>query len=472
MYQDRSIFTAIMAYARPRSERHSFEETLSQSGINLSDIDMTLPENILALNSEYFRLLFDKDNSSDREAMRVIFDLEHELTPVLARMEAGGVFLDRSLLDTESVNLRRRIEDLKKTIFFSAWEEFNISSSKQLQVILFEKLWLQSGKKNKTGYSVDAEVLEFLQDKHPIILPLLEYRTLTKLQTTYFDVLPRSISPRTNRIHPTYIQIGAATGRIACEDPNLQNIPAHGEGSEILRRAFRPEDSHTVYVVADFSQMELKILANLSGDQAFQDAFLAWGDIHQRTAEFLFGHTNISWDERRIAKAVNFGVIYGVSGFGLMKTTGLSRKDADSFIKAFYDAYPGVWSYYERLLEWVRTKWYAETFLGRRRWIDGINDSNKMLRSAAEREAMNMPIQGTGADVLKLSLIKADRLIRELFDEVKMVMNIHDEIVFEVPRFQADAFCEKLREILVYKDLGPIPLNVDIGVGENWWEAK
>ena len=461
-----------MRYARPRSQRHSFEEVLSEAWYDLTHIDVALPENMLALEAEYFRIVCNEDSSPELQAMKKVFDLEHQLVPVLAHMEANGVFLDASLLIAESKNILRRIEDLKKIIYLHAGEEFNISSSKQLQVILFEKLWLQSGKKNKTGYSVDAEVLEFLQDKHSIILPLLEYRTLTKLQSTYFDVLPRSISSRTNRIHPTYIQIGAATGRIACEEPNLQNIPAHWEGSEILRRAFRPANSDIVYVVADFAQMELKILANLSGDRGFQDAFLAWGDIHQRTAEFLFGHTNISGDERRIAKAVNFGVIYGVSGFGLMKTTGLPRKDADSFIKAFYDAYPGVWSYYERLLEWVRTKWYAETFLGRRRWIDGINDSNKMLRSAAEREAMNMPIQGTGADVLKLSLIKADRLIRELFDEVKMVMNIHDEIVFEVPRFQADAFCEKLQETLAYTELGPIALNVDIGVGENWWEAK
>lgn len=308
MYTDLSLLSLLLRASRPKSERHLIDDLISTHQIEASDA-LHAPDMIYRAETLE---LYDRLHLSAAEwhetlvSQERVIDLEMKLIKVLARMEANGVFLDVSLITQESESLHARLRHLKGEIFALSGEEFNILSPKQLQYILFDKLSLQSGKKTKTGYSVDAEVLEYLSSQHPIVAKILEYRSITKLLSTYLEALPRSIRPQTGRIHPTFMQIGSLTGRIACEHPNLQNIPAHGLGAETIRRAFRPMDAHRSYVVADFAQMELKILANLSGDEAFIEAFVSGEDIHTRTARFLFGHEEITSDERRIAKAVNF----------------------------------------------------------------------------------------------------------------------------------------------------------------------
>lgn len=454
------------------------------------------------------------------QSTNYILTLESNLIWVLARMESRGVAFDKEKLLNIGERIRRDIVRLETEIYEVIGEQFNLNSPKQLQVILFEKLGIKPTKKNKTGYSVDNDVLEEIAKSYDIARLILEYRGLAKLSSTYVEWLMRSVAAD-GRIHTTYDSLGAATGRMSSNDPNLQNIPT-GDGyareiKECFVATWAPlirgvgglvsewsEQTHfssplsggkecNILLVADYSQIELRILAFLSQDASLLEAFEHGEDIHARTAFFLFGD-KVGWDkktwkatseQRRIAKSVNFGVIYGITGFWLAKTLDCSPWEAQEYVNAFYIKYPGVRIYYDRLLEDARKNWYVETYFGRRRYIPGVNDANKTLRAIAEREAMNMPVQGTAADIIKIAMIDLDTKIREQGLKWKLILQVHDELVFDIPLTEQRIFEDLVRQTMEWvlesyesrimnhespKTLPPII--VDISTGVNWADAK
>lgn len=362
-------------------------------------------------------------------------------------------------------------------------EFLNLHSPKQIAELLFGKLGIKPLKKNKTGYSVDTEVLEEIAKEYDIARLIIEHRSLSKLQSTYVDALLRSADPDTHRIHTTYVQLGAATGRMSSTDPNLQNIPTGSGYADEIKSCFIPSEGH-IFLVADYSQIEIRVLAWLSQDRALLEAFEMGEDIHMRTAKFLFGEASvISSEQRRIAKTVNFGVIYGITGFGLAKTLGAAPWEAEKYIQAFYEKYPGVKNYYETILEDGRALGYVETAFGRRRYIPGLTDANKTIRGISDREAINMPIQGTAADMLKYAMLDIDAKVRNSGLHGAMILQVHDELVFDIPTDEVDIWREIVTDAMegvlarhlsghgMLGDRVP-PIRVDMGTGRNWSEAK
>ena len=423
----------------------------------------------------------DAREMSEKECS--IFDVESRLIPILAEMEMEWVVLDTSKLRDIGTRIASDIRLLETEIYEVTGEFFNLNSPKQVAEILFGKLGIKPTKKNKTGYSVDTEVLEEIAKEYDVARLIIEYRTLAKLQSTYVEALLKSADSVTHRIHTTYSQLGAATGRMSSNDPNLQNIPTGiGYASEI-KACFIPSEGR-IFLIADYSQIEIRVLAWLSQDRALLTAFETGEDIHARTAKFLFGEESvISSEQRRIAKTVNFGVIYGITGFGLAKTLGAAPWEAEKYIQAFYEKYPGVKNYYETILEEGRALGYVETAFGRRRYIPGLRDANKTIRSIAEREAINMPIQGTAADMLKIAMIDIDAKVREKNLRWSMILQVHDELVFDIPPDELDIWrdivTESMEGILTrhaprHGMLGDatLPIRIDLGTGRNWSEAK
>ncbi len=411
-----------------------------------------------------------------------IYDLESKLLPILARMENTGVRINAKKLREIGERISVDTKHIETEIYEVTGWFFNINSPKQVAELLFGKLGIKPKKKNKTGYSVDNEVLEEIAKEYDIARLILEYRSLAKLQSTYVESLLKIVDT-TGRIHTTYNQIWAATGRMSSNDPNLQNIPTGiGYASEI-KSCFIPSEWN-IFLVADYSQIEIRVLAWLSQDRYLIDAFENNEDIHARTARFLFPDVmNISWEQRRIAKTVNFWVIYGITGFWLAKTLGTPPWEAQKYIEAFYEKYPGVKNYYETILEDGRALGYVETAFGRRRYIPGLTDANKTIRSIAEREAINMPIQWTAADMLKYAMLDIDAKVREKNLKGSMILQVHDELVFDIPNDEEEIWNELVREsmenvLVAYAPkhgiLGDrIPLiRVDIHTGENWILAK
>lgn len=330
----------------------------------------------------------------NHEAVVQAQDMDHTLLPVLAKMEFNGVYVEQSILERVSAELKEKADRLEREMVELVGETFNPLSAKQVQYILYEKLHIPTGKKIKTGFSVDSETLEEIAKDYAIAGLILEYRGYEKLRSTYAEGLQKEIRPATGRIHTTYKQTLASTGRLASMDPNLQNIPTGAGYGREIKSAFRPSDPASVFVVADYSQVELRVLAGLSGDTELMGAFMNDEDIHARTARFLFPTSaTISGEQRRIAKSVNFGVIYGITGFGLSKMLKVPPREATQYIDTFYAKYPGVRAYYDGVLEEARKTGYVETHYGRRRYIKGITDANSMVRAGAEREAINMPVQ-------------------------------------------------------------------------------
>ena len=402
----------------------------------------------------------------------LLFELELPLSKVLLQMERIGVYLDAALLETLSYEIAQELHQTQQEIYSLAQEEFNISSPKQLSMILFEKMGIKPLKKTATGHSTNADVLESLAAEHPIAEKLLKFRTLEKIRSTYLETLPAEINLRTGRIHPTFNQFVAATGRLACQDPNLQNIPVRTPQGKRIREAFCPQKGWS-YLAADYSQIELRLLAHLSGDESLIKAFLAGEDIHTYTASLVFGVPlhEVSSTQRYQAKAINFGIIYGQQAYGLSQELGIDVKDALAFIENYFIRYPQVKSFVNTCIETARKEGKAVTMIGREREIPEILSTNTILRNAAERLAVNTPLQGSAADLIKLAMLEIDTLLRQNHMRAKMVLQIHDELIFEVPSEEIEQLQLLVKQGMEGVFSLKVPLVVDVHIGKNWAEC-
>lgn len=400
-------------------------------------------------------------------------EVEMPLVPVLVHMERNGVALDTDLLRQMSHRLGKRLLKLEAEIYNSVGHRFNINSPQQLGPVLFDELKLPPARKTKSGYSTGASVLEELRGVHPIIELILEYRQLSKLKSTYIDALPGLINPKTGRLHTSFNQTRTATGRLSSSEPNLQNIPVRGEQGREIRQAFvAPLGS--CLLSGDYSQIDLRVLAHLSQDPALLETFHRDEDIHAATAARLFGVdvAEVTPDMRRLAKTVNFGVIYGMSGYGLEQATELSREEAEQFIASYFEKHPQVKDYLDSTKKQARELGYVQTILGRRRTIPEIHSSNRNLREAAERMAINMPVQGSSADIIKVAMIKLDREMGRHHLKSKLLLQVHDELIFEVPEEELDEMSKLVPQLMSTSLKLSVPLKVDIKVGKNWGQME
>ncbi len=406
----------------------------------------------------------------ERKLWTLFTELELPLIRVLASMERHGIYLDLPYLEKMSHEIARQIKDLEREIYALAGEEFNLNSPKQVSEILFNKMGIKPPKKTATGLSTNADVLESLQRQHPIAGKILEYRTLEKLRSTYIDSLPLEVYPKTQRIHCTFNQTVAATGRLSCQDPNLQNIPIRSEIGRKIRGAFRPQKEGWSYLAADYSQIELRLLAHLSEDPALVHAFQAGEDIHAHTASLIFNIPldQVTKEQRHNAKAVNFGVIYGQQSFGLAQELGIDVKDAALFIDMYFKQYKRVKEFVQECHEKARQTGKAVTYTGRERLIPEINSKNGQLRSVAERLAINTPLQGAAADLIKTAMLQIDQRLREEKKQGYMILQIHDELIFELPDEEISGMEKLVREMMQGVVELKVPLIVDIAVGKNW----
>ncbi len=404
---------------------------------------------------------------------KVFQNIEMPLVPVLSRMERTGVLIDANTLAEHSKKITARLLELEKAAYELAEEEFNLASPKQLQVILFEKMNLPVLKKTPNGApSTNEEVLEELAEDHELPRIILEHRGLAKLKSTYTDKLPLMVSPLTQRVHTSYHQAVTATGRLSSRDPNLQNIPVRNEEGRRIRQAFIAPEGYRI-MAADYSQIELRIMAHLSQDKGLLDAFAQGKDIHRATAAEVFGVPleQVTSEQRRSAKAINFGLIYGMSSFGLSRQLGIPRGEAQRYMDLYFERYPGVREYMERTRQQAAENGFVETLEGRRLYLPDIKSRNAMRRKASEREAINAPMQGTAADIIKLAMIAVDDWIVTAQPNVRMIMQVHDELVFEVHESELAIAEQKIRELMEKSMQLGVPLKVDVGIGENWDQA-
>ena len=400
-------------------------------------------------------------------------EMELPLMPVLAEMETVGVGIDIGVLREISDGLIGEIEAAETEVYEHVGHEFNIGSPQQLSDILFRELGLPPTRRTKQGYSTDQRALEGLRESHPIIDKIFEYRQLTKLKSTYLDALPGAVSAEDGRIHTDFQQTVAATGRLSSTNPNLQNIPVRTEMGRDIRRAFVPEGyDDPVYVAADYSQIELRVLAHITEDTGLIDAFLADADIHQATAASVYGveAEDVTRQMRDTAKMVNFGIAYGMGSFGLSDRTGMTREEAEAFIDSYYANFPGIKAWQEHMLGTTKKQGYAETLFGRRRYLPAIHSTNFQVRSAAEREAINMPIQGTAADIIKVAMIRIADAARERELRSRMILQVHDELIFEGPEDEAEEVGALLAEVMPASMELKVPLKVDLKRGRTWAE--
>ena len=412
--------------------------------------------------------------SSEDTLKKILQEIEVPLASILSRMEQQGVLIDSQQLGQQSQQLATRIMELEKEVHEMAGEAFNLGSTKQLQHILFEKMELPVVKKTPKGApSTSEEVLQELALDYPLPALIMEYRGLTKLKNTYTDKLPKMINHRTGRVHTSYHQAVTATGRLSSTDPNLQNIPIRNEEGRRVRKAFIARDGYKI-VAADYSQIELRIMAHLSGDQGLLDAFAHGKDIHRATASEVFNvaEDDVTDNQRRSAKAINFGLIYGMSAFGLAKQLHVSRQEAQEYMDLYFKRYPGVLDYMDRTRDFAKQHGYVETVFGRRLYLPEIKSSNGARRKGAERAAINAPMQGTAADVIKMAMIQVDDWIRSTdSDDVVMIMQVHDELVFEIKQDTLNTNVATIVELMEQAATLSVPLKVEAGNGENWEEA-
>jgi DNA polymerase-1 len=404
------------------------------------------------------------------ELRRILDELELPLVPVLADLEATGVAIDRGSLDALAATFGEVIDRLQEDIYAAVGHEFNLGSPKQLEQVLFYELDLPKGKRTKTGYSTGAPVLEGLREAHPMVPLLLDWRVYTKLKSTYVDALPLLIDGRTGRLHTTFQQAVASTGRLSSADPNLQNIPIRSELGRKIRSAFVAGDDELVLLAADYSQIELRVLAHVSGDEHLKEAFARRADIHRETAARVLRKdpAEVTADERSKAKMVNFGLAYGMSDYGLATRAGIPRDEARAFIESYFGAYGGISRYMYHIKEIAQEQGYVETLLGRRRWIPELSARNSQLRQAGERMAINMPIQGTAADIMKIALIRLHQRLSAERSRARMLLSVHDEVLLEVPRGEVEALAPLVREVMEGALKLDVPLDVDIKVGDDW----
>ena len=400
--------------------------------------------------------------------------IELPLVEVLAGMEQNGVYVNRAHLAEKTEEVAGRLQTIEAAIYEMAGHDFNLNSPKQLGVVLFEELGLPVRKKTKTGYSTNAEVLESLRLEHPIIEQILAYRLWSKLKSTYLDGIAGLIRTDTGRVHTNFNQTVTATGRLSSSDPNLQNIPVRTEEGRMIRALFEPGEGYDCLLSADYSQIELRLLAHMSGDENFIDAFKRGQDIHARTAAEVFGIPleEVTPELRRHAKAVNFGIVYGISDFGLARNLHISRKEAGDYISRYFERYPGVRAFMDKVVAEAHETGYVTTMFGRRRELPAIKSRNFNQRMLAERMAMNTPIQGTAADVIKLAMIAAFRKLREAGVKSRILLQVHDELVLEVKESELETVQAILHEAMEHVVSLSVPLSIDVHWGRNWAEAK
>ena len=414
-----------------------------------------------------------REELMDKNLWSLYSDVELPLSSVLVDMERVGFSVDIEVLKEMEVDVDRRLTALVSEIHRLAGEEFNIASPKQLSLVLFEKLGLPVIKKTKTGYSTDAEVLETLAEQHDIVRNILEYRTLAKLKSTYLQGLQREVG-EDGKVHTTYKQTVTATGRLSSTEPNLQNIPIRLPEGRLIRRAFCPSPPFTHILAADYSQIELRILAHLSGDAIMTEAFVSGEDVHRRTAAEVFGVAagEVTREMRDKAKAVNFGIVYGISDFGLARDIKVSRREAKEYITNYFARYQGVKDFIDAVIKEAKIKGYVTTMLNRRRYLPDINNRNFSLRSFAERTAMNTPIQGTAADLIKLAMVRISDEIKRRGLKSRMILQVHDELIFETLQEEIEELKKLVKETMEQALQLSVPLVVDLKVGDNWYNVK
>lgn len=471
----RGFDTMIASYLLEASPTHRLEELATDVlGVHLDGFRQNV-QGTAAGASLLCRLAEPLSARLEERGLRTLFEqVEMPLTHVLAAMERRGILLDVRRLQELSREINARLEGLMRDIHALAGEEFNINSAPQLRAILFDRLHLprQGVRRGKTGYSTDVDVLTRLSQLHPLPAKILEYRALAKLKSTYVDALPAAVNPITGRLHTTFNQTVAATGRLSSSDPNLQNIPVRGEEGRRIREAFIAPPGHML-VAADYSQIELRILAHLSGDPAFVDAFRSEQDIHSRTAAEVFGvHPGlVNAEMRRVAKVINFGIIYGMGPQRLAHELGISLADAQRYIEQYFARYAGVRSYMQSVVEEARTRGYVTTILGRRRTIAELRSAERGVAQAAERVATNTPIQGSAADLIKKAMVAVERRLQTAGLPASLLLQVHDELLLETAEHAVEATKAAVREEMEGVMSLAVPLRIDLGVGRNWAEA-
>lgn len=409
---------------------------------------------------------------AEQEQQELFDKVEMPLLPILVKMEQAGIRIDGELLNGLSADMEKKLAALEGEIHALAGTAFNIGSPKQLGEVLFERLGLAKGKKTKTGWSTDVEVLSHLAEEHEIAAKILDYRSLSKLKGTYTDALPKLIHPDTGRIHSSFNQAVTATGRLSSSDPNLQNIPIRTEEGRRIREAFIPSEG-CLLLAADYSQVELRILAHMADEPALKEAFARGEDIHRRTASEVLGlfPEMVTDEQRRQAKAINFGVIYGMSAFGLAKQLGISRREAQTFIDTYFERYPGIRTFMDSCVAEAREKKYVTTLLRRRCAIPEINSKNGAVRGYAERNAINYPVQGSAADIIKVAMVHIARRLAAEGCKARMLLQVHDELVFDVPENEMESVKTLVKEEMEAAVDVSVPLLVEVGSGHNWREA-
>lgn len=414
-----------------------------------------------------------KEEIDKNNLHKLAYEVEFPLAEVLEEMERSGVNIDRKMLEVLSKELETSMNEYSEKIFRLAGETFNINSPKQMQKILFEKLQLQSSRKTKTGFSTDAQTLESLRGEHEIIESILDFRQVAKLKSTYADALPNLIHPKTGRVHTSFNQTIASTGRLSSVDPNLQNIPIRTELGREIRKAFVPRDKNHCIISCDYSQIELRIMASMSNDERLLEAFQQGEDIHRRTAALVFQipQEEVTPDMRRKAKEVNFGILYGIGVFGLKTRLKISQQHAKEIIDTYFSTFKNVKAFMDASIQSAREKGFAETLLGRRRFLKNINSKNFSLRNFEERVAINMPIQGTAADMIKLAMINIHNELAKRKYDTKMILQVHDELVFDALKSETDEVVPLVKDLMENALPLNVPILVETGIGDNWIEA-
>lgn len=437
-----------------------------------NNIDIIAYNSVLKAKFIYETYNIFNEKLNNENMIELFNDIEIPLSYTLGDMEYNGVYVDKEILNQMGIEIKNKIFEVEKNIYEIVGHEFNISSPQQLGTVLFEELNLPSKKKGKTGYSTAADVLNKLVDKHPIINMIIEYRMLTKLYNTYIEGLISSIHPD-GKVHTIYTQTLTRTGRLSSIEPNLQNIPIRYEYGKLIRKAFLPSPNSLI-LSSDYSQIELRVLAHMANVEALIDAFNNDIDIHTKTASDIFNVpiSEVTKSMRRIAKAVNFGIIYGISGYGLSENLGISTKEASNFIEQYLNTYPEIKTYMDETIKKAHENKYVKTLFNRKRNIPELDNKNYMIRSGAERIALNTPIQGTSADIIKIAMVEASKKLKESNMKTKMILQVHDELIFDVFKDELDMVKEIVKETMEGVCKMSVPLKVDIEVGTDWYDAK